>query len=120
MDLGCGVLAPATRILVFYKLGARESPLRISIDCLPLIKHNFLRKCWTVSSINNLAVIFVIQKQSIDTSAEIKSLPCFSCVQGYLAHKKLPPRPQNHHRALGIGLLQGPRGGQFIMGEVPL
>ena len=40
-------------------------------------------------------------------------------LQGYLAHKKSPP-PWDHHRALSIGLLKGPRGGQFLMGEVPL
>jgi len=26
-------------------------------------------------------------------------------VQGYIAHKKLPPPPKDHHRALGIVLL---------------
>ena len=31
-------------------------------------------------------------------------------LQGYLAHKKQPPPPQVHHRALGIVLLKGPRG----------
>ena len=25
----------------------------------------------------------------------------------------------DHHRALGVGLLQGPRGGRFLMSEVP-
>ena len=40
-------------------------------------------------------------------------------IQGYLAHKKTPA-PLDHHRALGIGLLQGPRGKRFIMSEVPL
>ena len=40
-------------------------------------------------------------------------------VQGYLAHKKLPP-PQDFRRALGIGLLQGPWRRQFLMSEVPL
>jgi len=40
-------------------------------------------------------------------------------VQGYLAHKKLPP-PQDHLRALGIVLLYGPRRKQFLMSEVPL
>ena len=40
-------------------------------------------------------------------------------VQGYLAHKKQPP-PEDHHRSLGIGLLQGPTGGVFLMSEVPL
>ena len=40
-------------------------------------------------------------------------------VQGYFAHTKRPP-PQDLHRALGIGLPQGPRGGQFLMSEVPL
>ena len=40
-------------------------------------------------------------------------------LQGYLAHKKLPP-PKDHHRSLGIGLLYGPRAGPFLMSEVPL
>ena len=40
-------------------------------------------------------------------------------IQGYLAHKKLPP-PQDHHRALGIWPLQGPRGRCFLMLEVSL
>ena len=40
-------------------------------------------------------------------------------VQGYLAHKK-PPPPQDFHRALGIVLLQGPKGARFLMSEVPL
>ena len=32
--------------------------------------------------------------------------------RGYLAHKN-PPPPLHHRRALGIGLLQSPRGGRF-------
>ena len=40
-------------------------------------------------------------------------------LQGYLAHKK-PPSPQDFHRALGIGLLQGPSGRRFLVSEVPL
>ena len=40
-------------------------------------------------------------------------------LQGYFAHKK-QPLPQVHHRALSIGLLQGPTGGVFLMSEVPL
>ena len=39
--------------------------------------------------------------------------------QGYLTHEKQPP-PQDLHRALGIVLLQGPRGALFLMSEVPL
>ena len=46
-------------------------------------------------------------------------LNVLSCLQGYLAHKKQPP-PHDHHRALGIVLLQGPRGALFLMSEVPL
>ena len=38
-------------------------------------------------------------------------------LQGYLAHKK-PPPPQDHHRALGVGLLLGPRESRFLMSEV--
>jgi hypothetical protein len=38
---------------------------------------------------------------------------------GYLAHKELPP-PQDHRRAIGIGLLHGPRRRRFLMSEVPL
>jgi len=30
------------------------------------------------------------------------------------------PPPQDHHRALGIFLLQGPRGALFLMNEVTL
>ena len=30
------------------------------------------------------------------------------------------PPPQDHYRALGIVLLQGPRGARFLMSEVPL
>jgi len=40
-------------------------------------------------------------------------------LHGYLAHKKHPP-PQDHHRSLGIGLLEGPTAGVFLMSEVPL
>ena len=40
-------------------------------------------------------------------------------IQGYLAPKKQPP-PQDHHRALGMVLLLGPRGALFLMREVPL
>ena len=39
--------------------------------------------------------------------------------QGYLAYKKTPPH-QDHHRLLGIVLLQGPRGMLFLMSEIPL
>ena len=38
--------------------------------------------------------------------------------QGYLAHKKQPP--QDHNRALGMFLPQGPRGALFRLSEVPL
>jgi hypothetical protein len=41
------------------------------------------------------------------------------CLQGYLAYKK-PPHPWDHHRALGMRLLYGPRGGRFLSGEVPV
>jgi len=30
------------------------------------------------------------------------------------------PLPDDHHRPLGTVLLQGPRGGRFLMSEVPL
>ena len=40
-------------------------------------------------------------------------------VQGYLADEK-PPLPLEHRRHLGIVLLYDPRGGRFLMGEVPL
>ena len=40
--------------------------------------------------------------------------------QGYLAHKKHPQPPLDRHRALGIVLLQGPRGALFFMSEVPM
>jgi len=41
-------------------------------------------------------------------------------VQGHLAHKKQPPHPQGHHKALGMVLLEGARGALFLMSEVPL
>jgi len=37
-------------------------------------------------------------------------------LQGYLAYKKTRP-PWDFRRALGIGLLWGPRGGRFLMSE---
>ena len=40
--------------------------------------------------------------------------------QGYLAHKKHPPPPKDHHRALITSLLRGPREGLFLMSEAPL
>ena len=40
-------------------------------------------------------------------------------IKKYLAKKKTPP-PLDHHRALGVSLLQDPRVGQFPMSEVPL
>ena len=40
-------------------------------------------------------------------------------IQGFLAHKK-HSTPWDHHRALGIGLLQGPTGGKVLMSEVHL
>ena len=39
-------------------------------------------------------------------------------IQGYLAHKTLPP-PSDHRRALGMVLPHGPRRGLFLMSEVP-
>ena len=47
-------------------------------------------------------------------------------IQGFFAKKKQPPpydhhrAPQDHRRALGIGLLQGPRRRKFLMSEVLL
>ena len=38
-------------------------------------------------------------------------------VDGYLAHA---PAPMDHHRAIGIGLLQRPGGALCLMCEVPL
>ena len=43
----------------------------------------------------------------------------YALLQEYLAHKKRPP-PWDYHRALGIGLLYGPRWVRFLMSEVPL
>ena len=37
-----------------------------------------------------------------------------------MANKKQSPPLQDYHRALGIVLLQGPRGALFRMSEVPL
>ena len=48
----------------------------------------------------------------------MRSLEETPTVQGYLAHKNLSPS-WDHHRALGIGLLQGPRGGAFIFAFFP-
>ena len=39
--------------------------------------------------------------------------------QEYLVQKK-HPSPWDHHRSLGIGLLQGPTGWVFLVSEVPL
>ena len=41
-------------------------------------------------------------------------------VQRHLAHEKQPPPPHDHHRALGIVLLQGPGAVLFLTSEVPL
>ena len=40
-------------------------------------------------------------------------------LEEYLAHQEKQP-PSDHHRPLGIGILQGPREGRFRMSEVPL
>ena len=40
-------------------------------------------------------------------------------LQRHLAYTKTPT-PQNHHWALGIRLLEVPRGWRFLMSEVPL
>jgi len=45
--------------------------------------------------------------------------PSDPSVQGHLADQKYPP-PEDHHRALGIVLLQGPQRVGFLMSEVPL
>ena len=47
------------------------------------------------------------------------SLASIQALQGYFAHKKQHP-PLDHHRAVGIGLLWGPMGGEFLTSEVPL
>ena len=36
------------------------------------------------------------------------------------SYESAPPRLEDHHRALCIGLLQGPRGKRFFRSEVPL
>ena len=64
----------------------------------------------------------------INTLCHMRTHLCISTptsVQGYLPHKKaaLPTSliiRQDHHRNLGIALLQGPKGGVFLMREVPL
>ena len=43
----------------------------------------------------------------------------FRNYRGTLLIRNCPP-PKDHHRALDIGLLYDPRGGQFLMSEVPL
>ena len=40
--------------------------------------------------------------------------------QGYPAHKKPRPPLEDHHRALGTVLRQGPKRRLFLMSEVPL
>ena len=40
-------------------------------------------------------------------------------MEGYLAHEK-PPLSEDHRMALGICLLQGPRGVRFLISEVTL
>ena len=61
-----------------------------------------------------------------DGGVEVWCEACFSWRTGgariplaHLAHKNPPPL-LDHHRALEIVLLQGPRGGQFLMSELPL
>ena len=49
--------------------------------------------------------------------ADFYHLTAIISIQGYLAHEKLSP-PQDHHRALGMVLLKGPRGGGALMSEV--
>ena len=39
-------------------------------------------------------------------------------LQGCLAHKKMPPPPCL--RAIGMSLLEGPRGRRYLMSEIPL
>ena len=66
-----------------------------------------------------LRVIKKKRRSLLDTEkalAQVLQVHGRSRVQGYLAHKKQPP-PQGHHRALGIILLKGPRGGWFLMSE---
>jgi hypothetical protein len=46
-------------------------------------------------------------------------VPSSVSLQGYLALKKQPPS-KDHHRALGIFQLQGPKEVLFLMSEVPL
>ena len=41
-------------------------------------------------------------------------------VQEYLAHQKQPTPHEDHHRTLGIFLLQSPGGRVFLTSEVPL
>ena len=67
---------------------------------------------------DNDKVAWVLRKYIKRPDALVKNRQAAG-LQGYLAHKKLPP-PQDHRRALGIGLLQGPRRRQFLMSEVPL
>ena len=45
--------------------------------------------------------------------------PRLQCSTG-MPNKKPPPPPQERHRSLGMVLLQGPAGLQFLMSEVPL
>jgi len=50
----------------------------------------------------------------------VKFDPIATYAMECLAHKELPPPPQDHRRALGTGLLKGPRRRKFPMSEVPL
>ena len=51
------------------------------------------------------------EKYSVNIPGPIDS------IYGYLVHKKCPP-PQDHHKALGTGLPQGPGGTLLLMIEV--
>ena len=42
------------------------------------------------------------------------------CEQGYLAHEKEKKLPKDHHMALDVVVLQGPRRGLFLTSELPL
>ena len=45
---------------------------------------------------------------------------CEPVYRGTSLIRKRPLPPKDHQRALGIGLRQSPRGGSFLMSEVPL
>ena len=123
----------------FHCRGTSQLPLRMRL--LQSLSALHLRFLWLLQSNyrKNLGLLWMLQRQhrtlprkachSPEPRARGTALP----IQGYLTLET--PPPGDHHRALGIGLMQGPRvgrflvrkarwssggGGQFLVIEVPL